>query len=169
MEQNTNPAAGAAKRPTFLTVLCILTFVGVAFSLYSSFSNYSEAKKMATEMGPSVSEMIDQSAGADSLGEAGKELAKSMANAILGHLDWNKIATGYLIIGLLNIVVLAGAAMMWMLKKMGFYIYAVGELAQVVVLFATIGGAIGGVMGIVSGIFAVLFIILYALNLKHMK
>lgn len=168
MEQTNAPVA--PKRPTFLTVLCILTFVGVAFSFYSSFKNYADAKSMAGN-GTTTSSMIDdamKSNGSDSLTAAITESTKSLANTLLGDLDWNKIATGYLIIGLLNILVLAGAFMMWKLKKTGFYIYAVAELAQVVVLFASVGGVVGGVMGIVSGIFAVIFIILYAVNLKHM-
>ena len=65
---------------------------------------------------------------------------------------------------------------MWKLKKMGFYIYLVGEIAPLVITFATIGFASmfsfgGGIMAIMTAfmsIFPILFIILYAINLKHM-
>ena len=58
---------------------------------------------------------------------------------------------------------------MWKLKKTGFYIYTVGQLAYVIVPFVMIGGGLAGLMGIVGAIFPVIFIILYALNLKHMS
>jgi hypothetical protein len=66
---------------------------------------------------------------------------------------------------------------MWKLKKMGFYIYLVGEIAPFIVAFATIGFAgmfslAGGFLAIITAlmfIFPLLFIILYALNLKHLN
>ena len=170
MEQTTTD--GAKKRPTFLTVLCILTFVGVAFSLYSSFSNYVEFSKQASAASMASDAIGDAAAssGLDSLGVS-TEQVNTMVNGMADMLGINpaKIATGYLIVGILNLLILIGALLMWKLKKMGFYLYALGELGQVGVMFIVIGGLVGGMMGIVMGVFALLFVILYAVNLKHMS
>jgi len=120
---------GAKKRPGFLTVLGVLSFIGIALQIISN------------------------------LGALG-----TMAG----------------IVGIIAAIgCLYGVLQMWKLKKMGFYIYAVCEIAPVVVALITIGsaafafGAIGGgfmaVVAMLSMFFPVLFIILYALNLKHMS
>jgi hypothetical protein len=155
MEQTTTTAV-AAKRPTFLTVLCILSFVGIALGLLN-FKNYMDAKALAD-------------GSSDILSGMGEE-AQAMANlgASLLGIDYGKIATGYLIVGCLNFVILAGVLMMWKQRKTGFYIYTLGQIATLGVMFGYIGGLAGGMMGIVTGIFAVAFIIMYGVNMKHMR
>jgi len=61
--------------------------------------------------------------------------------------------------------------MMWKLKKTGFYIYVIGEIAPVILPFVLFGGfGVLGTMALVMGlIFPIAFIIMYALNLKHMS
>jgi hypothetical protein len=83
--------------------------------------------------------------------------------------------------GILNLVAalicLWGVIQMWKLKKMGFYIYLVGEIAPLIISIATIGFAglfnfAGGLMALTVAfgfIFSLLFIILYAVNLKHLS
>ena len=121
--------AGEKKRPMFLTVLGVLTFIGAALQLLGSLGSLS-----------SLSGII-------------------MLVAALGCVY--------------------GVIQMWKLKKMGFYIYAICEIAPVVYALVTVGtaaftlGALGGgimaIFAAFSMFFPVLFIILYALNLKHMK
>jgi hypothetical protein len=113
-------------RPGFLTVLCILSYIGCGL-------------------------------------------------AILGV-----ISTITTLPGILNLVAtlicLWGVIQMWQLKKMGFYIYLVGEIAPLVISIATIGFAgmfnfAGGLMALAMAfgfLFSVIFILLYALNLKHL-
>jgi len=113
-------------RPTFLTVLCILSYIGCGL-------------------------------------------------AILGV-----ISTITTLLGILNLVAalvcLLGVIQMWKLKKMGFYIYLVGEIAPLAISFATIGFAgmfnlAGGIMAMAVALgffFSLAFIIMYAINLKHM-
>src|SRR5688572_7133540 len=101
MEQTTTTAV-TAKRPTFLTVLCILSFIGIALSLFSGIKNYLDFKELAA--GANVFEGM----------EGGAEM-NAMAGAAMDMLglDPAKLATGYLIVGLLNLVILAGVYMMW--------------------------------------------------------
>lgn len=155
---NTGAVAAAPAKPTFLKVLCILTFIGAPLGLIQGIMSYFTYSKLG--------QLGDAMAGV----AGGDEAAAAMntMSSMLG-LDYGKISMGYLIIGLLNLLILVGALMMWMLKKVGFYLYAVGQVAIVGVMFGYIGGVVGGMMGIVTAIFAIAFIIMYALNLKHLK
>ncbi|MFI5151590.1 MAG: hypothetical protein ACHQRM_17835 [Bacteroidia bacterium] len=163
MEQATTEGAGAPKRPTFLTVLCILSFIGCAIGLFSGIKNYFDAKTMLTTA--NLTKEVSALPGADA---KTTEAAVNSAVQLLG-IDPVKISNGYLMIAILNVVVLAGAVMMWMLKKTGFYIYTVGQVAGLGVMFGYIGGLAGGLMGIVTAVFAIAFIIMYGVNLKAMK
>jgi len=147
------------ERPKFLKVLCILSFVGAPLGLISGIMNYFTYSNLE-KLGSAV----------DAAGGDGKSMEKSLeALSSAFQMDYKKIAMGYMIIGLLNLVILAGALIMWNLKKMGFYVYTLGQVAILGVMFGYIGGMVGGIMGIMTAIFAIAFIIMYAVNLKHMK
>lgn len=128
-------------RPTFLTVLCILTWIGSGLGLISAI--------WGVFVGNAVAEL-----------GGGENLAT---------LQYANLAC--------VVLCLIGAIMMWQMKKTGFYIYAVGELAPIILSFAILGemGAatgLGGAMaaaGAIAAIFPIAFVVMYALNLKHMK
>lgn len=143
--------------PTFLKVLCILTFVGAGFailgSIYSLFMNDFTIKTL--ENNPFMQ-------------NSGEYIALMKKWGLLG--------------GLLNLLgatlCLVGALVMWKLKKSGFYIYVLGQILPFVVLYGLMGGktpsmgfmsgfvAVGQVIGI---IFPLAFVIMYGVNLKHLK
>ena len=135
------------KRPAFLTVLCILTFIGSGFAIISELivlflpSSFMEGMQVQF---------------ADILGE---EKAEEM---IASFALQCKLAPYQLILSILS---LAGAILMFQLKRMGFYLYT---LAQV--LLVVLPGLIGGQWSIVGAAFwSVLFIVLYAVNWKSLK
>ncbi len=173
MSEPTNTTtAGAPARPTFLTVLCILSFIGCAWYAFSGISGYFTLKALAPASG-AVSEEIDSAMedafDSEEMTDAGREIAGALGDAMGSLTDFTAMANSSLAQGLLCLVILIGVWMMWNLKKTGFYIYTVGQLAYVIVPFVMVGGLAGGLMGILGAFFPVLFIILYALNLKHMK
>lgn len=143
------------KRPTFLTVLCILTFIGVGIAVISSISNFmmqnSALMQNAMQEGMKTNPFPD----------SGDMIAKSLYYATT--------------IGIVNIicalVCLVGAILMFQLKKLGYYIYIVAEVAPVIISTILIGMPSGLLLAtfIVSALLPVLFIILYGLNLKHMS
>lgn len=170
-DMNTS-ATGAPKRPTFLTVLCILSFIGCAWYAFSGISGYFTLKAMAPASEAVSNEMsnaLDEAMEGEEMTEAGREIAGALGDAMGGFTDFAAMANNSLAQGLLCLLIVAGVWMMWNLKKTGFYIYTVGQLAYVIVPFILVGGMAGGLMGILGAIFPVLFIILYALNLKHMS
>ncbi|MEY4659375.1 MAG: hypothetical protein RJB36_1141 [Bacteroidota bacterium] len=137
-------------RPTFLTVLCILTWVGSGIGLISGLIGI---------IGASALEGIDMG---DSALNATMENAKMIQYASLVCI----------------ILCIVGSVMMWQMKKTGFYLYLVGELAPLALSFLMLGsigaasGLAGGAMaaaGAIAAIFPIAFVVMYALNLKHMK
>lgn len=133
------------KRPAFLTVLCILTFIGAGFSILSElFVLFLPSSFMEGMQGQF----------ADMLGE-GK------AEEMVASFALQKTLAPYEL--LLSILSLAGAILMFRTKRMGFYLYT---LAQVVLV------VLPGLMGVSvvgTAFWAILFIVLYAVNLKSMK
>lgn len=139
MEQTVQTNEGA-KRPTFLTVLCILSFIfsglaiigyitaiGLAGVASAAMSNLSD-DAMATYTGPSVG------------------------------LTW-----AYIVIGFITTLVgLFGVIKMWKLQKVGFYIYTA------CVVISIIMGIVYSGFGVMS-ILPLVFVVLYGLNLKAMK
>jgi hypothetical protein len=161
MEETNETITLEVKRPTFLTVLCILTFVGAGLNLIMSIVNYFSYSAMAStggnflnSLGGGESDQLAQSVGA---------LAEAFG------MDFEKMAMVSLIQALINIPILIGALLMWKQKKAGFYVYTAFELTQPIIPLAMGLGMLGGMMAVFGIVFAVIFIVLYALNLKHMS
>ncbi|MFL5763483.1 MAG: hypothetical protein ACJ77K_06020 [Bacteroidia bacterium] len=157
MEETNSGAAMPAKRPTFITVLCILSFVGIGFSLIGGIMNYFTYSALASGGG-----MLGGMGG----GEMGAAM-NNMADAL--GMDYGKMATSALVTAVLNLPLLLGVLMMWKQKKTGFYIYAATELIQAICPLIIVGGLAGGVSAIAMIIFGIAFIVMYGVNLKHMS
>ena len=141
------------ERPTFLTVLCILSYIGVGIAVITSL--------VAITAGKAGSMFMNAAKDIEGMETSGMETASK-------GLKYASTVSGVSLISAL--VVLVGVIMMWKLKKTGYYIYIVGEIAPVIASFLLIGmaGFFGGFMAMIGLIFPVLFIILYGLNVKHM-
>jgi hypothetical protein len=161
--------APAGKRPTFITVLCILTFVGCGIYLISSvygLITFEQNKKMTMALINGDNNVF---------GGLFQQVFSMSEKDMKNFFDWslyNHFAN------LLNTATcLTGALMMWKLRRMGFYIYAVGTIfpiitsiglwmaAQDAPMLGT-GAAIGAIFMIVVSIG---FVVMYGLNLKHMR
>ncbi len=155
------PTSGetAPKRPTFLTVLCILTFIGSALALVSAVYGYFTVQASAAMFDTSMQGMN----GMEQTGMM-SELQNTMQKAVDNALP-------NLIIGVVcALLCLFGAIQMWKQLKMGFYIYCVGELVPPIAgFFLGAGGMIGSIGVIVGLVLAGVWVTLYAVNLKHMK
>lgn len=149
------------KRPTFITVLCILSFVGIAFSLIGGIMNYFTYSAMAA----GNDAFSTMGTGADN--QQMRDAMNSMSS-MLG-LDYGKLALNAIITAALNIPLLIGVLMMWRLKKTGFYVYAAFEIIQAIMPLCLGLGLAGGIMTVIMLIFGILFVILYGVNLKYMS
>ncbi len=208
------------KRPAFLTVLCILTFVGSGWALFSSVTSYNSAEKTAAVFnssqisketgkvvetdtfniengadyvdsvkiqpdsieplidstykksiisGDSTSVIIDTITTEEEF-KMGNFFSEKMKKNIMDMISVDKIkhsAMGSIIAALFT---LTGAISMWLLRRLGFYLYIIGIIIGIGVPFYIYGNNILaiGLSGFGS-FFGLVFIALYALNLKSMK
>lgn len=138
MEQTvTNNEAG--KRPVFLTVLCILSFIFSGIGLIGLII-------LLIGMGAM-----------SSLASAAVDAGGTYTGPSIG-LTW-----AYLIIGFLTTLIgLFGVIKMWKLQKSGFYIYTA------CVVISIIMGVVYSGFGFMS-ILPLVFVVLYGLNLKAMR
>jgi hypothetical protein len=159
MEQQ-NAAGAPATRPTLLTVLCILSFIGSGIAIV--FYIIALIGAMAVQAVVSAADE-GMSAYADSVGGSSMETAEVVSDAASVGMG---MVWAYVLIGILaTIVALVGVIRMWKLKKSGFYLYT-GATVLSMIMSIVYAGTDGIVMAIVV---PVLFIVLYGLNLKHMK
>lgn len=143
------------KRPVFLTVLCILTFVGSGLGLiYALFMLITLS--MAENLWSGMNQVGD-------------------FDQILGnYYRWMKITVVLVIAGCLLCII--GSILMMTLRKLGYYLYIIGELLPFFGFFMLMNSIPGTrmdgpslVFTIILLIFPLAFIIMYGLNLKHMR
>lgn len=160
----TNYATQPPQRPTFLTVLCVLSFIGGALGIYNGISTMTmgpEAlENIEAEMARVTAELGDQSAMVTSMMEGTLEITrKTLENAM-------PLGLSALILSALG---LFGVWQMWNLKKQGFTIYTLATIIGLIAPLFFLGFSTMAIMSLGFGaLFSVVFIILYALNLKHM-
>lgn len=137
------------KRPPFLTVLCILTFVGAGLLLLYSFIMWVSIT--------AVGNMVESFDGGNS-----EEMEV---------FRWIKL---FLFASLIaNLLCIAGAIVMMLMRKIGFYIYVVGQVIPVIVLLMALGTNVqeefGMVMIVIMTVFPAGFIVMYGLNFKYLR
>lgn len=157
------PQSSGSARNTFLTVICILSFIGSGWGIISSIRSYATADTVAAIAGSAMKTAQDQMDQQQNTPDVAKKIMSSVSEG-LSPDNIRKTAIMDLIS---NILTLLGAVMMWNLKKTGFYLY----IAGIVVLIAAplmMGKLIGVFAGALTGIVGVAFIVMYGINLKQM-
>ncbi|TNE98247.1 MAG: hypothetical protein EP322_05285 [Bacteroidetes bacterium] len=148
------------KRPVFLLVLCILTFVGAGFGTLGALFNLFTIGQ--------IEETYQQMS--DTMSSLGSDMGMNFEDSY----KWTKISYYLNLLG--NAMCLAGALFMFKLRKIGYYIYIPGQVLPIVGAYMAFnsvfsGGFLAGI-GMVSiafsALFSIGFIIMYGLNFKHM-
>jgi len=121
MEEMNNVPQAKPARPTLLTVLCILTFIGSGLGLL--------AYLLLAALFGAMSDMLSSIPGFSGLMTGGIAL--------------------FVIMFILAFVSLFGAIKMWGLKKIGFYMYAAAQILMIIVPIIFIPEAGISVFGIV--------------------
>ena len=150
------------QRPTFLLVLCILTFIGSGWgtlsNLFSVFTAGLTDSSMQMEHYSSMLNGMDQGAGSAMLSDI---LNSTMASLQATFVHAREIAVVSLVLG---------AILMFQLRRLGFYLYTAAQILMLFVLPYFAGFNFMVLAGMLfSAIFAVIFIVMYALNLKYMR
>jgi hypothetical protein len=158
-------------RPTFLTVLCILTFIGSGYGIVDSVIDYFGAEKAEQIVGQ-VDETMDEAMdeiGESEEGEKAAELMETMVGDMMSSLTAENIRRLSIMSLISNILTLLGALLMWRLNKKGFYSYIAGIVILIISPLIILEGLIGLATAGFIGFIGVIFIVLYGLNLKHMS
>jgi hypothetical protein len=159
---------GAPTRPTLLTVICILSFIFGAWSLWGGIQNaFTDAPQREFEEAKvAMDEAMAQ------VGDQGNEMVTQMMESAMVMAEKSveeAVPMGYTTIAL-SILSLIGVWLMWNLKKTGFWLYLVSAVGGLVSPMIFLGGGLLTMLGVgVMGLISVVFIILYAVNLKHMS
>ena len=156
------------KRPTFITVLCILSFIGSGgFGLLQPLYQYATFDNTY----PQQVEQIEQ--GIEQMEDAGMDSGTFYDMAVNGLIALEKTKENLAPMTATNVLFalfsLVGIFLMFKLKKNGFYLYTVVNLFWMLVPLYFIGPEIGMMMLGFGAAITILFIILYAVNLKHME
>jgi hypothetical protein len=148
--------------PGMLNVLTILTFIGCGISYLGGIYNFystSQYDKRMTEFEEARDKMGDNEMASNILESSIEIFQKSYDNRYILFITAMLFTT----------LCLIGALQMRKLKKSGFPIYTIGELAPIVVTAALVGfSMVGGITIIVTAIFAIVFVILYATQRKYL-
>lgn len=157
------------QRPTFLLVLCILTFIGSGWgtlsSLFSLFTAGLMDGNMQMEQLSSTMNNIEGSEGFASIFSNFMSSSMEMVQATMMHA--REIAIMQIV---LYVVSLLGAILMFQLRRIGFYLYAAAQILMLFILPYFAGFSTLVVAGMLFGAFWTLgFIVTYALGLKYMK
>ena len=150
------------KRPAFLTLLCILTFIGSGFAILGGlfnlmFSKFTESTLKLT------STMMENNPASEFISFDVEQM-----------MIWQKYINISSLIG--GLICLAGALLMWKQKKIGYFLYIPGAIIPAIV--ALIGmqymftGKLSGFSalgGYFTVLMSVVFIILYGINYKSLN
>ena len=170
MENNSNSPAVAPQpaRPVFLTVLCILTFIGSSIGIIGGIINYISAKT-AAELVKTATEDAQQKLEAGDNGA--NKLAEKMMSGIEPMQNPENIRKNALFRVAGSLLTLLGGILMFSLRKIGFWSYILGTIIAVAGPFVAFGA--GNIFGILSSsilaFLGILFVVLYSLNFKYLK
>jgi hypothetical protein len=157
------------ERPTFLKVLCILSFISIGLSLIFSLGSVFGGPQSEDEMVAQKVELL----------EANEELRDSGMDGFADMMEQmtrmnESINANFYMASVVSILALLigfyGVFSMWQGKKIGFHLYIVYSLISVGQLYLFVSPAdIPSIAIIFNLIVAATFILLYSLNLHWMK
>ena len=151
------------QRPAFLTILCVLSFIGGGWSFLSNTLTWLLSEYFAGFL-TSKSGILERIEGSFIFNKLTEKAFTSMSETI------EEISVVFLSIAVLSLVSIAGVYGMWKLKRVGFLLYAGAQLFMLCIPFILFGTGFSSVLGLVwGGFFSMLFIVMYAFNLKYMS
>jgi hypothetical protein len=149
-------------RPAFLTVLCILTFIGSGWGL---INNLFQLVMFTPERLVAQIQQITNMAGAEAQPSWFSSIMSSSLEVLQTTIMHGKAI--YSLAALCAVISLIGAFMMYKLKRNGFYLYAIGQLF-ILPIYSGWNSVVLISMAM-SGFLALVFIILYSLNYSKLK
>lgn len=154
------------KRPTFLTVLCILTFIWSGLTVLFS-TNALIGGRMSPEQIENSKLQLMEAYDDDAPEVVNEFLLKSIEVLEIQNNNFFAItATGLLA----SLMAVFGALLMFKLNRKGFGLYIFAQAIPIFISFYYYGTNIAAVVSVIIQLFiSLLFIFMYMVNLKHMK
>ena len=155
-------------RPVFLTILCIISFVALGFTIFKNIISFIFGKFGSSFYNLIQNNLENSLNQINATNPAAASFVEKIFESILKLIDALPLLATMTIV--LSVVALAGVIMMWSLLKNGFYVYAGAKIILIFVPMMLIGiNFLSMLMAMTSLFVAAIFITLYALNLKAMK
>lgn len=152
-----------SKRPEFLTVICILSFIGQGYLLLKNLLSLVTIS-IITRLEPVVERSLEEF---DYHGPFRRFLHDSLEYAVDSIDNFLTLVLGKIfLVG----IILYGVILMWNLKKNGFYLFIAGKFFYILFPASLVDFNSFSVIDIsIKSTIAIIFIILYSLNFKDMK
>ena len=164
-----NDSIEVAKRPGFLKVISIMSFVGIGLSLLSSLAGLFSAKQSEEQL---LAAKVEMSKAINDLQEVGMDSWVHFIRQLEAiNVEINELlllANGSsIIVGLIG---LFGAIKMWNGFKIGFHIYIIYSLLAIGIIYLYVSPVnIPSVLIIFGSVISLIFILMYSRNLHWMK
>jgi hypothetical protein len=155
-------------RPTFLTVLCIISFVGLGLSVINNFSTLI-ITSTGTWLYDMIQDSLEMALQQASVSDPGTSLLlEHIFDAVLKLIDVLPLLAGISLVCAL--IALAGVLFMWNQKRTGFYLYTGAKVVLVFLPILLIGyNFLSVIIALTTFFGTAVFVTLYGLNLKSMK
>jgi len=160
---------GESKRPTFIAVVCIISFIVNGFSFVNNMAVFNDPAKesaiLLTEM--QTQQTSIQAAKAD---QTTKDQLSQMLSTFTNTISTPMIKKMSLYSVVAAFICLMGTSLMWRLKKSGFHFFIVGTLIGVISPFILFGGnGLSLLIALIMSFIWLVLISLFAVNLKFME
>ncbi len=163
-------------RPTLLTVLCILTFIGSSWLIVTNIWAYGTASKTAEKISAVSKREINNSAfqkdsaNAKAIHKKRSVFGEKMMSSLAKIMTVDNIRKNAAATILSALITLFGALLMWWQKRRGFYIYIAGTSLGIGIPLYFYGVNMVSIgISFFPGFFGLIFIALYALNFKTLR
>lgn len=156
------------QKPTFLIILCILTFIFSGKDFYGSIKSYNSPESKVSNFNEFLDIFLAKME-EDPEAQKSIEIIESKIDEFRPTVNVINIKNWSLISLISSILFIIGAILMWGLNKKGYWIYASGFAVLFISALLIFKGIIGIGFSIVVLIMAIVMLILYGLNLKHMS
>lgn len=153
-------------RPTFLTILCFLTFMSAVSGLWTQSErlwNPGITADRNRETFEAVRENLERQGNT-----AEAKTMDKMFEAVIEQTTAENVKTGAIIMLIFESLSLYAAYLMWNLQKRGYFLYLGGMAVAFLAPLLMIGGWMGVITAMAGIFFSIFMAILYAFNLKHM-
>ncbi len=159
-----------SRRPTMLTVLCIITFAVSAYYLFEGTLTIFMSKTFDSSQWQVVIDQMNEALdGADPQSAKFLESIMDSVSITIERSINNSTLLGLIAI-LVALVSAYGAYLMFNLKRIGFTIYTGAKIAGIILPLIILGFNIVTILVyLFAAIVGLIFVILYGVNRKHMN